>query len=130
MKVPEGARELEARFEFLLPTSESQGRVVVAAELLNLAWNCVVLYPAGYFSRGIKVEADLTLPDDWELACALPVQSREGGVTRFDRVGPDELVDRDYPRSKDGERSGCFQHAARLSCRPDQPLCCASQMVR
>jgi len=93
VSVPEGVREIEARFEFLSPTSDTQGRVVVAAELLNLAWNCVVLYPAGHFSRGIIVQADLKLPPDWKLACALPIQSLEDAVTHFEPVGLDELVD-------------------------------------
>jgi predicted metalloprotease with PDZ domain len=93
VNVPEGATQIEARFHFLSPTDSSQGRVVVGNDLLNLEWNCVVLYPAGYFSRGISVEAALTLPDEWQLASALPVNSREGATTRFEPVGLDELVD-------------------------------------
>jgi predicted metalloprotease with PDZ domain len=93
VSVPEGAEEIEARFQFLSPTDSAQGRVVVAPDLLNLEWNCVVLYPAGYFSRGITVEARLTLLDGWELASALPVRSRNDGTTCFEPVGLDELVD-------------------------------------
>jgi predicted metalloprotease with PDZ domain len=93
VSVPEGVSQIEASFEFLSPTSETQGRVVVAPEMLNLAWNCVVLYPAGHFSRGITVQADLKLPPDWKLACALPVRSRDDAITCFEPVGLDELVD-------------------------------------
>lgn len=93
VSVPEGAAAIEARFQFLSPTDSAQGRVVVSPDLLNLEWNCVVLYPAGHFSRGIAVEASLELPEGWELATALPVAGREGGVTRFETVGLDELVD-------------------------------------
>ena len=61
--VPAGTTEIEASFQFLSPTESSQGRVVVTPDLLNLQWNMVVLYPAGHFSRGIKVAPRLTRAD-------------------------------------------------------------------
>lgn len=91
--VPEGARELDARFHFLSPTDAAQGRVVVSPELLNLEWNCVVLYPAGHFSRRIAVDVSLTVPGDWEIGTALPIASREDNTIHFERVQLDELVD-------------------------------------
>jgi predicted metalloprotease with PDZ domain len=91
--VPTGAEEIEARFQFLSPTTTAQGRVVVGLDLLNLEWNCVVLYPAGHFSRGISVDTTLTLPEGWELGTALPVASRDGATVHFERVRLDELVD-------------------------------------
>jgi predicted metalloprotease with PDZ domain len=91
--VPNGVREIEARFQFLSPTQSAQGRVIVTPDLLNLQWNSVVLYPAGLFSRGIRVHPRLTLPDDWDLACALEIESSEGPVTTFAEVGLDDLVD-------------------------------------
>jgi predicted metalloprotease with PDZ domain len=91
--VPAGVREIQACFQFLSPTEPAQGRVVVSPDLLILAWNCVILYPAGHFSRGISVEATLTLPEEWRCATALPVESRDGVEHRFVSVGLDELVD-------------------------------------
>jgi predicted metalloprotease with PDZ domain len=91
--VPKGAQEVEARFQFLSPTESAQGRVVVTPDLLNMQWNTVVFYPAGHFSRGIRVAPRLTLPGDWELACALPVDSQNGSTTTFAPVALDELVD-------------------------------------
>lgn len=49
--VPDGAATVEVEFQFLSPTDDAQGRVVVGPELLMLQWNNVVLYPAGYFAR-------------------------------------------------------------------------------
>lgn len=91
--VPEGTEEIEATFQYVSPTSSAQGRVVVSQRLLNLEWNCVVLYPAGHFARRIEVEARLTLPESWSLATALPIAAQEGCVTSFKRVGLDEFVD-------------------------------------
>jgi predicted metalloprotease with PDZ domain len=91
--VPEGATELEARFQFLSPTDSSQGRVVASREMLNLEWNTVVLYPAGHFARRIMVEPSLTLPEGWQLACALEVAEVEDSTTHFARTQLDVLVD-------------------------------------
>ncbi|MGC5799227.1 hypothetical protein [Sphingomonas sp. NFX23] len=63
--VPEGVTSLNLEFEFLSPTSPTQGRVIVTPEMLNLQWNTVLLYPAGYFARGITVTPSITLPPDW-----------------------------------------------------------------
>ncbi|WP_169715679.1 M61 family metallopeptidase [Sphingomonas mucosissima] len=93
VSVPDGATEIDARFQFLSPTSSAQGRVVVSPDLLNLEWNCVVLYPAGHFSRRIAVDAKLTLPEGWQLATALPFASQTGDTVQFETIQLDELVD-------------------------------------
>ncbi|HEX8419812.1 MAG TPA: peptidase M61, partial [Sphingomonas sp.] len=93
LDVPEGVTEIEAAFQFLSPTQPSQGRVIVTSEMLALQWNTVVLYPSGHFVRQIDVEASLTLPEGWQLACALDQESREGDTIRFKRAALDVLVD-------------------------------------
>ena len=91
--VPDGCTEVEARFQFLSPTSPSQGRVVVAPELLNLEWNMVVLYPAGHFARRIRVRPSLHLPAGWQVGCALELASRTGDICHFATTPLDVLVD-------------------------------------
>lgn len=93
LEIPEGVSEITARFQFLSPTSEAQGQVVVGAELLDLQWNGVVLYPSGYFARRIQVEPAITLPAEWEFACALDVVERRGSRIAFAQVALDRLVD-------------------------------------
>jgi predicted metalloprotease with PDZ domain len=93
LDIPEGCEEIEASFQFLSPTSESQGRVVVSPEILNLEWNMVVLYPAGHFARRITVEPSLTLPEGWQFGCALEVASQDGATTHFAPSTLDDLVD-------------------------------------
>jgi predicted metalloprotease with PDZ domain len=93
VEVPEGVTEIEAQFQFLSPTEEAHGRVLVTPDMLMLPWNTVVLYPAGYFARGISFQARLTLPDDWELACALEQEARDGSTVRFKTTTLDALVD-------------------------------------
>ena len=62
-------------------------------EMLNLQWNSVVLYPAGYFSRQITVEPSIRLPAGWQFASALEAVSTSGGVTTFKAVSLENLVD-------------------------------------
>lgn len=69
--VPPGVRTVEARFEFLAPTRTAEGRIVITPAMLNLQWEQVSLYPAGYATRGIRVEPSVTLPDGWTGYAAL-----------------------------------------------------------
>lgn len=93
LNVPEGASQIEAEFQYLTPTDANQGRVVTTPAMLNLEWNTVVLYPAGYYVRQINVDASLKLPSDWKEASALEVASQDGGTVHFKPVGLDTLVD-------------------------------------
>lgn len=69
--VPQGTREITASFQFLSATQSSQGRVVVTPKMLNIQWESVSLYPAGYYTRQIPVQATVTYPDGWQAATAL-----------------------------------------------------------
>lgn len=91
--VPEGASSVEARFQFLAPTDASQGRLVTAPSMLNLQWNAVTLYPAGYYVRGIQVDPTVKLPDGWKPATALEIANQDGATVHFKQVSYDTLVD-------------------------------------
>jgi DNA-binding FrmR family transcriptional regulator len=66
--VPPGAREIVAQFQFLSATQPNQGRVVVTPRMLNIQWESVSLYPAGYFTRNISIQPTVTLPAGWAAA--------------------------------------------------------------
>ena len=91
--VPTGVDWIEATFQFVSPTSPSQGRIAVTADMLNVQWNALLLYPAGHFSRRIQVAAGVKLPEGWGYGCALEGLTTEGRVTRFKTVALDVLVD-------------------------------------
>ena len=40
-------------------------------DMLNLQWNTVALYPAGYFARRITFAPSVKLPDGWQFGTAL-----------------------------------------------------------
>jgi predicted metalloprotease with PDZ domain len=91
--VPVGASTLDVNFQFVSPVVSSEGRVVMTPDMLNLQWNSVVLYPAGYFARQITVAPSVRLPEGWEFATALETVATSGGVTTFKPVSVDTLVD-------------------------------------
>ena len=91
--VPAGDGPLEMEFQLLCPTAKDQGQVDITPQLLNLHWNSVLLYPAGYVSRQIGVRAQLQLPDGWQFACALNALEREGPLVTFGTAPLNTLVD-------------------------------------
>jgi predicted metalloprotease with PDZ domain len=91
--VPEGTSSVEAQFQYLAPTDVAQGRVVTTPDMLNLQWNAMTLYPAGYYVRRIPVEASVKFPDGWKAATALEAASQDGATIHFKQVPLDILVD-------------------------------------
>lgn len=91
--VPQGASEITARFQHLSPTTGSQGRVTMTAEMLNIQWEKMLLYPAGRWSRNITVQPSVTLPDGWRFGTALEPETASGAVTTFRPVNLEVLVD-------------------------------------
>jgi predicted metalloprotease with PDZ domain len=80
--VPAGAKQLDLAFKFLTPLARNQGRIVMTPEMMNLQFEQVSLYPAGYYTRQIKVRPTITLPAGWSAATAL-----DGAVTRANANG-------------------------------------------
>lgn len=86
--VPQGTREVTADFQYLSPVESREGRVVSTDVIVNLEWNAVVLYPAGYFARRIPVQAEVKLPSGWGIGTAL-----EGDNGRFKTTTLETLID-------------------------------------
>ncbi|MFZ4746624.1 MAG: M61 family metallopeptidase [Sphingomonas sp.] len=91
--VPAGARALDVDFNFLSATAPDQGRVVVTREMLNLQWEAVSFYPAGYFTRQIPVSATVTYPNGWQAATALRPTATTGNTITYGTVSYEVLVD-------------------------------------
>ena len=93
LEVPQGATEITARFQHLSPTTVAQGRVTMTAEMLNIQWEKMLLYPAGRWSRNIMVQPSVALPDGWRFGTALEPETASGAVTTFRPVNLEVLVD-------------------------------------
>ena len=93
VQVPAGANHLDVEFQYAAPLTAAEGRINVTPEIVGLQWNTVVLYPAGYFATRISVAPEIALPEGWEFASALDVESRRSGSVTFKHVSLDTLVD-------------------------------------
>lgn len=91
--VPAGAKSIDVAFDFLSPTRASEGRIVVTPAMMNLQWEQVSLYPAGYFTRNIPVQLDVTLPEGWIGAAALDGLKVSGNRYSFGATSYENLVD-------------------------------------
>jgi predicted metalloprotease with PDZ domain len=88
-----GVKSLDIDFDYLSPTSPKVGAVEITRDILLLEWNSLVLYPAGYFTRQIPVQASIALPADWKFGSALEVAGASGAETQFKRTSLETLVD-------------------------------------
>jgi predicted metalloprotease with PDZ domain len=93
-QVPEGASHLDVDLDYSVPVEpESSSTSAAASAVLGmLNWNQVLLYPAGFKSDDLTVQADLRLPNHWKFGTALPVLST-GDTIHFQPVTLTTLVD-------------------------------------
>jgi len=92
VQVPNGVSALDADFQVATATDGDQGRVVITPDMLNLEWDAVALYPAGFYAHQITVQPAVKLPTGWQFASALETQSA-GASTAFRATDLDTLVD-------------------------------------
>lgn len=91
--VPAGTRALEASFQFVSATEADQGRIVMTQEMMNLQWNNMSLYPAGYYTSAIPVTATVKYPAGWKAATAVRPVRTDGDTITYETVPYDTLVD-------------------------------------
>jgi predicted metalloprotease with PDZ domain len=91
--VPDGATAVDVEFQYLSPQDRTQGRVVMTPEMLNLQWNTVTMYPAGYYVSQINTDASVTLPAGWQAGTALEVASTSGNTITYKSIDYENLLD-------------------------------------
>ena len=93
LDIPEGVSKLQADYDYLTPTDTAQGRVVMTPAMLNLQWNAVLLYPAGYAQHRLMFNPKVTYPAGWQAGTALDVAGREGDTVTYKPVPLEILAD-------------------------------------
>src|SRR3546814_1176384 len=68
------------------------GRVVVTPKMLYIQWESVSLYPAGYYTRAIPIQATVTYPDGWQAATALRGK-KTGSTVAYETIDYEALQD-------------------------------------
>ena len=91
VETPQDVKALEVNFQFVAPQDPKRGRI--SSKFADVTWNSVLLYPAGYFSRDIKFETELRLPEGWQFACSLEVKSQKGNLVHFKETTLNTLID-------------------------------------
>jgi predicted metalloprotease with PDZ domain len=91
-EVRAGGKQLDLSFLFTGATMSDQGRVSIASNMLNLQFEQVSLYPAGWFTRRIPVQATVTYPEGWTAASGLPAK-KVGKDYVYERTNYETLVD-------------------------------------
>jgi len=91
--VPAGARAVTASFVHTSPLQTSEGRVTMTREMLNLQWDMMSLYPAGYYVRQIRVTPTVRFPEGWTAFTALDGQRARGNRVSWATTDYETLVD-------------------------------------
>lgn len=90
---PAKATSIEVSFQYLAPPGTAYGRPETTLRILTLDWDAVTLYPAGYYTRQITVDARLKVPGGWQLATALERSAEQGDEVTFKPTTYETLVD-------------------------------------
>jgi predicted metalloprotease with PDZ domain len=93
LAVPAGATAIQAEFQLLSPLDSHDGRVVITPNMLEVEWRPELLFPAGYYTRDIPVQAAVTLPAGWQYATALDTAHATGGNITFKPTPLETLLD-------------------------------------
>lgn len=87
--VPAGASSLTVDFQFVTRVDDA----LMRDDLVVVAWQRNLVYPAGWFARNIPVQATLKIPSGLQTATSLPVRSTDGDMVRFDDASLETLLD-------------------------------------
>lgn len=87
--VPDGARSITLDFQFLAPARDS----LLRPDMVEVPWQRILLYPAGWYVRDIPVLATLKLPDGLRPFTSLALERSQGGTLTFAPVMLEQLVD-------------------------------------
>ena len=91
--VPQGVSEIVVEFQWLTQPDNSQWRVVMTPDMLNLQWEKALLYPAGYHSAGITFAPSIKLPQGWNYGVSLDTETFANGIATFKPVDLYNLID-------------------------------------
>ncbi len=92
--VPAGAAAIDLDFQFLSAPSPRQGAMLMTPDMMDVQWQNLLLYPAGWFVRDIAVQATLRLPGGFQAATSLATAAAGPGASLSFRPVPlDTLVD-------------------------------------
>ncbi|GFZ86528.1 M61 family metallopeptidase [Dyella caseinilytica] len=95
--VPQGVSQIDLEFEFLSPGDGEGSNFGASAsatpDLVDMEFNQVAFYPAGYYTRQIQIQPTVQLPEGWKFGSALEVDSQSGNTIHFKPLSFNNFVD-------------------------------------
>ena len=89
IRVPNRARLITVEFEFLAP----RGAALLRRDMVDVQWQRLLLYPAGWYPRDIPVKATLKLAPGLHAVTALPIEASLGDGVAFKADSLEHLID-------------------------------------
>ena len=89
----DGVNAIDVTFDYLSPTSSRIDPLEMSRDFMVLDWNTVLLYPAGYFARGIPIVVSLRVPEGWRVGTALEAEASGTAGTAFKKTSVETLMD-------------------------------------
>lgn len=95
LEVPAGANQVELEFQFLSPGEGGFGTASASSssDLVDVEFNQVAFYPAGYYTRQIRIQPTVVLPAGWQFATAMDTTRRDGATVVFEPLPFNTFVD-------------------------------------
>jgi predicted metalloprotease with PDZ domain len=95
LEVLAGAEAVDVALDFLIPptSDDFSSGASATAQLVDISWNQLVLYPHGRKASDVQVTTRLRLPAGWKFGSALPLVRESDGVCEFAPVSLETLVD-------------------------------------
>jgi predicted metalloprotease with PDZ domain len=128
VNVPQGVAAIDVDFQYLSPTAGNQGRVVMTPDMSSIEWIANSLYPAGYYTRDIPVQASVIVPSGWHVATALRPSSQTATRVDYPLTNYQILTDspliagahyRAFPLSPDVTLDVIADNEAELAAKPE-----------
>jgi predicted metalloprotease with PDZ domain len=85
--VPEGTRTIDVRFQIVANSDR------LSADVVTIAWQHLLLYPAGWYARNIAVAPSVMLPSGLKAFTSLDVNHTDDDRLRFGLVNLEHLLD-------------------------------------
>jgi predicted metalloprotease with PDZ domain len=94
VSVPQGVTSLDVSLDAITTQdSAGGGGPAASANILDLNWNAVLLYPKGARSDDVAFAPSITLPPGWKFGTALEVAHASGDEVEFSPVSLTTLID-------------------------------------
>ena len=129
VNVPEGVKSVDVEFQYVSPTTNDQGRIMMTPDMASIEPIATSLYPAGYYVRQIPVQTSVILPVGWQIATALRPSGRTGNRVDYPVTNYEILLDspmiagahhRRIPLTQDVALEVIADNDAELAATPEQ----------